>query len=223
MVNTGQDRSPERARQDYCKAILQLGDGQPVKPADVARRLGVSRASVSKLARDLQRRGYVRALGGGQLQLSAKGGKLALAVVRRHRIVETFLHQALGVPLERLHAEAERIEHVISDDVAKRLEHLLGHPQFDPHGDLIPGTGGKGRRDGPLAQAPVGRTMRITRIADRDARVVRALSRHGLLPGSDVKILNRTPRTTTLRVRGAEVTLAAAIVDAVLVERTRRE
>ena len=113
MVNASQDRSRERARQDYCKAILQEGDGRAVKPADVARRLGVSRASVSKLAHELARGGYIRDLGGGQLQLTAKGHKLAVDMVRRHRIVETFLHQALGVPLERLHAEAERIEHSI--------------------------------------------------------------------------------------------------------------
>ena len=199
MVDIGHDRSPERARQDYCKAILQEGDGKPVKPSDVARRLGVSRASVSKLARELSRRGLIRNLGGGQLQLTAKGRKLALDMVRRHRIVETFLHRALGVPLDRLHAEAERIEHSISDDVAQRLEHLLGHPQYDPHGDPIPGSGGTTRRDAPLAQARLGATLRVTRILDRDRNAVRALAKASVLPGALIALENIGTRRAQVR------------------------
>ena len=219
MVNNGQDRSPERARQDYCKAIYQLGDGEPVRSARVARRLGVSRASVSKLARDLQRRGFVRDLGaGGELQLTPKGKRLALDMVRRHRLIETFLHRALGVPLERLHAEAERIEHAVSDDVAFRLEHFLGHPQFDPHGDLIPGAGGKARRDAPLAQASAGQTLRITRIEDRDERAVRALSKAGLLPGTTVAVREVNERGVKLQVRRAQNALPSSTVAAVHVE-----
>jgi len=221
MVDIGRDRSPERARQDYCKAILQEGDGKPVKPSDVARRLGVSRASVSKFARDLSHRGLIRDLGGGQLQLTVKGRKLALDMVRRHRIVETFLHRALGVPLDRLHAEAERIEHSISDDVAQRLEHLLGHPQYDPHGDPIPGSGGTVRRDSPLAQARPGVALSVTRILDRDRNAVRALAKANVLPGALIALDSIGARRAHVRLGRTHVDLPASAAAAVRVEPVR--
>jgi DtxR family transcriptional regulator, Mn-dependent transcriptional regulator len=186
MVNAGGDRSPERARQDYCKAIYQLGGGEPVKSADVARRLGVSRASVSKLVRDLQRRGFVRDLGaGGLLQLTSRGTRLALDMVRRHRLVETFLHLALKVPLERVHADAEKIEHAISDDIARRLADFLGNPATDPHGHPIPSPRGanvkaKGMR---LSDAGRGDTVVVTFLDDRDEAAVKYLRERGVLPG----------------------------------------
>ncbi|MBV8171555.1 MAG: metal-dependent transcriptional regulator [Candidatus Eremiobacteraeota bacterium] len=223
MVDIDRDRSPERARQDYCKAILQEGEGKPVKPSDVARRLGVSRASVSKLAHELSRRGLIRDLGGGQLQLTAKGRKLGLDMVRRHRVVETFLHRALGVPLDRLHAEAERIEHSISDDVAQRLEHLLGHPQYDPHGDPIPGSGATTRRDAPLGQAQLGAKLRVTRILDRDRDAVRALARAGVLPGALIVLDAIDTRRAKLRVGRGRSTLTPAAASAVRVERVERD
>jgi DtxR family Mn-dependent transcriptional regulator len=181
----------------------------------------VSRASVSKLARELSRRGLIRDLGGGQLQLTAKGRKLALDMVRRHRIVETFLHRALGVPLDRLHAEAERIEHSISDDVAQRLEHLLGHPQYDPHGDPIPGSGGTTRRDAPLAQARPGATLRVTRILDRDRNAVRALAKASVLPGALIALENIDARRAQVRIGRTRVDLPASAAAAVRVEPAR--
>lgn len=142
MVNRQVDRSPERARQDYCKAIFQVGGGRPVRAADVARALAVSRASVTQIVRDLKRDGYLGPQAGHRLSLTEKGRRLALVMLRRHRLVETFLHAMLHVPLERLHAEAERIEHAVSNDVARRLEKLLRYPAVDPHGDPIPVAGG---------------------------------------------------------------------------------
>src|ERR1700730_13502054 len=174
MVNKGGDRWPDRARQDYLKAIFLAGGGEAAKAADVARRLSVSRASVSKLVRVLERDGLVARKAGGQaLHLTAKGRRVALGVVRRHRIVESFLHRELAVPLDRLHAEAERIEHAVSDDVAQRLEPFMHFPELDPHGDAIPDARGRVRRvvDAPLLNAHKGETLRVSRIDDRDPAV----------------------------------------------------
>ncbi|HXN08686.1 MAG TPA: metal-dependent transcriptional regulator, partial [Candidatus Acidoferrales bacterium] len=123
MVNTGADRSPERARQDYVKVIYQLGLDTPVRAAELARHLGVTRASVSKFKRMLEREKLLHASRRptDALRLTKKGQELAVRMVRRHRLVETFLHATLRVPLDRIHSEAERIEHAISDDVSKRL------------------------------------------------------------------------------------------------------
>ena len=111
-----------------------------MRAAAVARYLDVSRVSVSKAKRLLQADGLLEPerTPSAPLRLTRRGRTLAVAMVRRHRLLETFLHRSLGMPLERLHAEAERIEHVISDDVALRIAEMLGHPLADPHGHPIP-------------------------------------------------------------------------------------
>jgi DtxR family Mn-dependent transcriptional regulator len=186
MVDTGRDRSPERARQDYVKAIFQLGLSTPVRGAALARRLGVTRASVSKLVRSLQREGLVRPVSASDaLELTAGGKRLAVNMLRRHRLVETFLHRMLGVPLHRLHADAERIEHAVSDDVARRLARFLNNPANDPHGDPIPDRAGRVRTpiDHPLQASAPGDIVRVSRIDDRVPSSVRVLTRAGVLPG----------------------------------------
>jgi DtxR family Mn-dependent transcriptional regulator len=204
MVNNMADRSPERARQDYVKVIYQLGQRAPVKAAQLARYLGVSRASVSKFKRMLERE---RLLHPSQrstdaLRLTKKGEVLALRMVRRHRLVETFLHDTLRMPIERVHGEAERIEHAISDEVSSRLARFLHNPVADPHGHRIPGTSHtqSGERDRSLASLNVGDRVTITSIDDRDPEAVRRLCARGILPGL---------RATLERVRGAVMHLRA--------------
>src|SRR5579863_7131651 len=108
----------DRAREDYVKAVYQLGAGDPVAAADLARYLGISRAAVTKFRRVLERAGLLKTASGrtDRLTLTVRGRKLAAGMIRRHRLVETFLHRSLGYPLDELHAQAEAIEHVISDD-----------------------------------------------------------------------------------------------------------
>jgi DtxR family Mn-dependent transcriptional regulator len=188
----GGDRSPSRAREDYVKAIYQLGGGEPVRAAALARYLNVSRVSVSKEKRQLQAEGLLErdAAPSQPLRLSKRGEKLAVAMVRRHRLLEAFLHDALHVPLERVHAEAERIEHVISDDVALRIAALLGHPKHDPHGHSIP-YGDDAPRAKPLptlAGLAVGSRARVVSLDDRDDAAVAALAAAGVLPGCTLRV-----------------------------------
>jgi DtxR family transcriptional regulator, Mn-dependent transcriptional regulator len=190
LLAVGSDRSPMRAREDYVKAIYQLGFAGPVRAAALARYLNVSRVSVSKAKRLLEAEGLLerRRAPAQPLQLSRRGERLAVAMVRRHRLLETFFHRALHMPLERLHAEAERIEHVISDDVASRIAALLGRPPCDPHGHPIP-YGEALPRSKPLpalVTVPVGRTARVVSIDDRDDKAVAALARAGVLPGVEL-------------------------------------
>jgi DtxR family Mn-dependent transcriptional regulator len=222
MVNTGGDRWPDRARQDYLKSIYLAGSGQAVKAADVARRLGVSRASVSKRVRELERDGLVeRDRSGVALRLTQAGRKIALAVIRRHRIVETFLHGSLGVPLDRLHAEAERIEHAVSDDVAMRLERLMRFPEIDPHGDAIPDARGRLVRvaDEALPAIATGVVAHVSRIDDRVPAVVRTLERAGVLPGAKVRVIAKRAGETQLRIGARTVSLSAKASNAVRVRR----
>ncbi len=191
LLSVGSDRSPARAREDYVKAIYQLGAGAPVRAAALARYLNVSRVSVSKAKRLLEAHRLLEERAPSEpLQLSARGERLAVAMVRRHRLLETFLHRALRMPLERIHAEAERIEHVISDDVALRIAELLGHPRSDPHGHPIPyGDSTPRRKPLPsLATLAVGSSARVLSLDDRDEDAVATLAESGLLPGARVRV-----------------------------------
>jgi DtxR family transcriptional regulator, Mn-dependent transcriptional regulator len=192
LLVVGLDRSPARAREDYVKAIYQLGAREPVRAASLARYLKVSRVSVSKAKRLLESEGLLEPQRSAvePLRLSTRGQRLAVAMVRRHRLLETFLHDALRMPLERVHAEAERIEHVISDDVALRIAELLGHPRADPHGHPIP-YGDVARDAKPLptlATLAEGSYARVMSLDDRDERAVATLCAAGVLPGVRLRV-----------------------------------
>ncbi len=191
LLSVGSDRSPSRAREDYVKAIYQLGRGLPVRAADVARYLRVSRVSVSKAKRQLENDGLIAAdpTRAQPLALTKRGRTLAIAMVRRHRLLETFLYSALHVPLERIHAEAERIEHVISDDVALRIAALLDRPKYDPHGHAIPYGDDAVVPDAPsLADCSPGARVRVASLDDRDEAAVAALAAAGILPGVALRV-----------------------------------
>jgi DtxR family Mn-dependent transcriptional regulator len=192
LLTVGSDRSPSRAREDYVKAIYQLGGGAPVRAAAVARYLNVSRVSVSKAKRLLESDGLLepQPAPAKPLRLSHKGRALAVAMVRRHRLLETFLHRSLDVPLERVHAEAERIEHVISDDLASRIADFLGRPSRDPHGHPIPYDDATvaGAPLLTLASAAVGTRVCVVSLDDRDDEAVGVLAAAGVLPGATVRV-----------------------------------
>lgn len=192
LLTVGSDRSPARAREDYVKAIYQLGAGGPVRAAALARYLDVSRVSVSKAKRLLEAHGLleVEPVRSRPLRLSRRGFRLALAMVRRHRLLETFLHRSLRVPLDRVHAEAERIEHVISDDIALRIADLLDRPARDPHGHPIPyGDAVPECESLPtLASLAPGATARVVSLDDRDEEGVAALAAAGVLPGVTLRV-----------------------------------
>jgi DtxR family transcriptional regulator, Mn-dependent transcriptional regulator len=211
VLEVGSDRSASRAREDYVKAIHQLGNAGPVKAAGLARYLGVSRVSVSKAKRLLEHDGLLEpsAAPSDPLHLSSRGRRLAIAVVRRHRLLETFLHCMLEVPLERVHSEAERIEHVISDDIALRIANLLGHPTRDPHGHRIP----YGDRDGhsesmrSLASLPVAARARVVSLDDRDDEAIASLAAARVLPGTALVVEGRDARRLSVRCGNRRIAL----------------
>ncbi len=223
MVNIGADRSPERARQDYVKVIYQLGQEKAVRAAELARHLGVTRASVSKFKRMLEheRLIYRSRRPTDALRLTRKGQRLAVRMVRRHRLVETFLHTTLRVPLERVHTEAERIEHAISDDVSARLAQFLDNPVADPHGHRIPDgvAARKGPREERLTRTSVGSKVVVTSIDDRDAHAVRKLAALGILPGMRAIITANDGDRIHLRAGRRQLDISASTLRGVRCER----
>jgi DtxR family transcriptional regulator, Mn-dependent transcriptional regulator len=193
MVNKMADRSPERAREDYLKVIYSLSERRPARATDVARSLGVTRASVSKFKRQLERDKLIEPAHARSdaLRLTKKGERLAVRMVRRHRLVETFLHATLDVPIDRVHSEAERIEHTISEDVCGRLERFLRYPATDPHGHRIPTarTLHAAGTEIPLSSARSGDRVLVKSLDDRDATAIRRLLSLGLLPGIHVRVI----------------------------------
>ncbi|HLF70496.1 MAG TPA: metal-dependent transcriptional regulator, partial [Actinomycetota bacterium] len=174
--------------QDYLKAIYSLGHEEPeVTTSAIAARLGVSSASVTAMVRRLSAAGHVRHKLYQGVELTESGRSLALEVIRHHRLIEAYLHKSLGVPWDRVHQEAEVLEHALSEELEDRISEALGHPTHDPHGDPIPPKKGRyteirHRTLGDTAAGPA----TVERVSDRDASALRYLDRLGLRPGASI-------------------------------------
>jgi DtxR family transcriptional regulator, Mn-dependent transcriptional regulator len=196
---------------DYLKAIFELaGQDRRAGTSDLARRLGVSAASVTGMLQKLASAepALVRYEKRRGAELTESGEQRALEVIRHHRLLESYLYAALGYPWDKVHQEAERLEHFISEEFEARIAAHLGDPEFDPHGHPIP------RKDGSLPQlddvalrlAPAGSRARITRVSDEDPELLRFLASHGMQPETAIEVLEhqRFEGPTMLRIPPAD-------------------
>ncbi len=176
---------------DYVKAIWDLGGTGAASTKEVAARLSVSPASVSSMFVRLQEMGLVRHERYHGASLTDSGRVEALRLVRRHRLIETFLLEHLGYNRQEVHEEAERLEHAVSDGFTERLAEFLGHPEYDPHGDPIPAADGtlEVENSVPLTEARAGTRVRISKVRDDDAPILDHLENHGLVPGRPLSVL----------------------------------
>ena len=180
---------PSSSVGDYLKAIWEVGGSGAASTKDIADRLSISPASVSNMFVRLREMGlaeYERYRGAS---LTDAGREEALRLVRRHRLIETFLLEHLGYSWQEVHEEAERLEHAVSDAFTERLAAFLGHPSYDPHGDPIPAVDGTLEPDPsfPLAAAS-GRRVRVFRVGHEDAPTLTFLEGIGLLPGRVLEV-----------------------------------
>jgi DtxR family transcriptional regulator, Mn-dependent transcriptional regulator len=176
---------PSSSVGDYLKAIWEISGSGVASTKDVAARLAVSSASVTNMFGRLQEMGlaeYERYRGAS---LTRRGLAEALRLVRRHRLIETFLMEHLGYSWQDVHEEAERLEHAVSDEFTERLAELLGHPEHDPHGDPIPSAEGTLEVDDsfPLNQAVAGQRLLISKVRDEDAAMLDYFGDRNLVPG----------------------------------------
>jgi DtxR family Mn-dependent transcriptional regulator len=216
---------PSEAIQDYAKAIYALqrrGDGHPVGTNDLADRLNVTPASVSAMLKKLAERGLVEHVPYKGVLLTDDGQRVALEVLRHHRLLELFLTEHLGVPWDRVHEEAEALEHVISEDLEARIAAKLGEPTHDPHGDPIPDVDlhiDEGSSH-PLDGLEAGATGRFVRISDSDPAMLRYLAARGISLGDELEVLERQPFGGPLTVRVGErlYTLGGGLARAMRVE-----
>lgn len=181
-----------RVAEDFLKVIWSATEwGQePVTGKALAERFGTTAASVSDTMRRLATQGLIIHEPYKPARLTAAGERHAVSMVRKHRLIESFLVGTLGYSWEEVHDEAENLEHAVSEKMIDRIDSLLGHPARDPHGDPIPTVDGTTRRPAHavnLAEAAPG-TYEVTRISDENPGLLRLLARHGLRPGAVVDI-----------------------------------
>ncbi|MFL6464260.1 MAG: metal-dependent transcriptional regulator [Bryobacteraceae bacterium] len=191
---------------DYLKAILELGGAEeaPVTSNALAERLGVRAASVTGMLQKLasQRPALVLYQKHHGVRLSLAGKRRAWELVRHHRLLELFLHDVLKYSWDEVHEEAERLEHFISERFEDRLAAMLGDPETDPHGHLIPhkDAAGSFRNEVPLLRWPLGTWATVSSVSDRDAALLRELERLGLTPGT-ILVVEQNTRDTSVLVR----------------------
>lgn len=178
--------------QDYLKVIWSATEwgGPPITTKALAERFGSTQANVSETVKRLAAQDLVTYQPYKPVVLTTRGSDLALAMVRRHRLVETFLVATLGYDWNEVHDEAERLEHAVSDFLIERIDRLLGHPSTDPHGDPIPRSDGTFRRPTDtllLADAGAG-SYTVVRISDADPQVLDRLGSHGVAPGARIRL-----------------------------------
>lgn len=189
--------------QDYLKAIFEIReDHDRVSTNALADKLGVAAASVTGMLKKLAELKLVNYEQYKGVRLSVAGEKMALEIIRHHRLLELYLHEAMGYELDKVHDEAERMEHAISEEFEERMSSLLGDPSFDPHGDPIPTKGGDVAERSRLALSDIepGRAVVIERVRDRDADVLREIAAAGLLPRRSVTVLGDGADADTVRV-----------------------
>jgi DtxR family transcriptional regulator, Mn-dependent transcriptional regulator len=191
------------ASEDYLKAIFHLAArGEAVTTGLLAAELGVASPSVTAMVKRLQE-GELVDRAGRELRLTSAGERAALRVVRRHRLLETFLSQTLGMSWHEVHAEAELLEHVLSERLEERIDAVLDHPTHDPHGDPIPPRhGAHDERWGVrLDDVVAGSRFRVRRVSDRDSDALRHLGELGVRPGVVVAVERQDPFGGPLWVR----------------------
>jgi DtxR family transcriptional regulator, Mn-dependent transcriptional regulator len=194
------------AVENYLKAIyaLEVGLARPVTTGAVAASMGVSAPSASNMVRRLARLGLADLTPGRGVVLTSDGRRIALAVVRRHRILETYLRQQLDLPWDEVHAEAEVLEHALSPALAERLWDALGCPSHDPSGDPIPPLGADLLEVEPLepvSQLVPGEVRRLVRVSEEDPEALRFLAARSIGPGARIEVLGSEPFGSGQRVR----------------------
>lgn len=192
---------------DCLKLIHAMQErGQKVSTSAVSEQLGVSDATATMMFKDFAAAGWVEHVPYRGVRLTPLGERKAIEVIRHHRLLELYLARELGYSWDKVHAEADRLEHVISEEFEDKLDALLGYPTVDPHGDPIPSKDGtiKARRGRTLGQLQDGETAQILRVSDQDPEKLCYLGQLGLYPETKVQIVERAPFGGPLRIRVGE-------------------
>lgn len=213
------------AVENYLKHVLLLSEGRSelVSMGALASALEVVPGTVTTMIKALADEGLVEHQPRHGVRLTSEGRRMALNVLRKHRLVETFLVNVLKMDWSTVHEEAEQLEHAISDAVLDRLDALLGHPETDPHGDPIPSRQGKlsSQVYATLATCTLERPMRVVRVTEQSGEFLRFAEQNGLQPGTAVRVSDRNLTAGLVALRrsgGKNLTLSLVAAGKILVE-----
>lgn len=211
-----------QAMEDYLKAIYRLSErSEQIPTSALADYLKVAPASVTNMCKKLAELNLLTYEPYQGVKFTPTGEKLALEIVRHHRLIELYLAEALGVPWDQVHDEAEKLEHVISEDLEERMAAALGNPQFDPHGAPIPSRSGIVSRpeSGRLVDMKAGDKLVVVEVGDDDPGLLRYVGGMGLYPGTAIQLLALAPYegSLTLDISGKEHSLSYQVAKTILV------
>jgi DtxR family Mn-dependent transcriptional regulator len=228
MAHSGFRHAPAAANteavEDYAKAIHAIGrrDDAPVGTSALAERLGVSPGTVTAMLKRMDEMGLVEHEPYRGVTLTAAGEKVALEVIRHHRLIEAYLSEALGMPWDRVHDEAEVLEHYISEDLEDRMASALGDPAVDPHGDPIPDRrlSLEAEEGMALAEIEPGSAAVLRRVSDSDPEMLRYLAERGIRPGARLRVVGRQPfgGPLLIEVDGREHALGSGLAEKMRVQ-----
>ncbi len=220
---------PSSTVENYLKAIFlgegRLPSGERLLPmGHLASALGVAPGTATTMVKALAESGLVEYEPYSGVRLSQAGEKLAALVLRRHRLVELFLVQVMGMRWDEVHDEAEQLEHVVSDRLIERMDEMLGRPAVDPHGDPIPGPEGQiaHAEFDTLLSCPMNTPVRVMRVTDQDAAFLRFIESHDLKPGQLIEVEARDDVADNVRLKGRDerrITIGTRAASKVLVGR----
>jgi DtxR family Mn-dependent transcriptional regulator len=219
---------PSSTVENYLKAIF-LGESQLVSPqrlvpmGQLATALGVAPGTATTMIKALAEAGLVEYEPYNGVRLLPAGSRLAALVLRRHRLIEQFLVQVLGLRWDEVHEDAEQLEHVVSERLIERIDELLGHPEVDPHGDPIPSREGQlvARQLDTLLTCPLHTPVTVTRVTDQDAMFLRFIESHQLKPGQTIEVEARDEVSDSVRLKGQggqRITIGMRAASKLLVE-----
>ena len=219
---------PSSTVENYLKAIHQgqsalTGEDRLVPMGQVAAALGVTPGTATTMVKALADGGLVEHQPRHGVRLTGEGRRVALNVLRKHRLVETFLVNVLKMDWSKVHEEAEQLEHAVSERLIERIDEMLGRPTQDPHGDPIPTAEGTitPRHLESLLTCPIDTPLRVTRIADQDPAFLRFIEKHGLKPGQPIEVEARDAAADSVKLRSesrASITIGARAASKLLVE-----
>ncbi len=224
MPSAAPNETLTRSVEDYLKAIYHLsGAGSPAATSDIAHHLDLAPASVTGMVKRLSEQGLLEHVPYKGVGLTPAGRRAALKMVRRHRILESYLVAFLDYTWDTVHEEAERLEHAVSDALIERMALALGNPSVDPHGDPIPAPDGTMVElvYTPLSEVPVGESVELRRVETGQADRLRYFAEHGLVPGAAVVVTGRQPfgGPVALRTSAGEQLLGAELAALLLCAR----
>ena len=196
--------------EDYLKNIYSLKESSgKVTTSHLAEKLNISSAAVSEMISKLSKSGYISNTPYKGFELTGKGEKIAVNLIRKHRLWEVFLVKHLKYPWDKVHAEAERLEHSSSDELIKNLEQFMNFPKFDPHGEPIPDINGHIEvcNDFQLSKAEAGKSYNVKRVSDENSEILAYLSKIGLKLNDKIKVLEKINFDNSIQIQNKSLKL----------------